>query len=125
MIAVRMVQVAGHQVVHVIPMGNLLMAAGRTVAMCLLMPGTGVLGSAGSRVGRIDRQNVLIHVVAMNVVQVAIVQIIDMAVVHDAGVAAIRPVLVAVALVVRAHAQSPSSKGTSAGPPVRRRSPAR
>ena len=35
-------QVAGHQVVHMIAMGNLLMAAGRTVAMGLLMPGTGV-----------------------------------------------------------------------------------
>src|SRR5439155_10785787 len=74
MIAVGMVQVAGHQVVQVIPMGNLLMAAGRTVAMGLLMPGTGVLGSAGSRVGRIDLQKVLIDVVAVNVVQVAIMQ---------------------------------------------------
>jgi len=97
MIAVRMVQVAGHQVVHVIPMGNLLMAAGRTVAMGLLMPGTGVLGSAGSRVGRIDRQNVLIHVVAMNVVQVAIVQVIRVVAVLDGDMAATRAMLMAVA----------------------------
>ena len=99
MVAVGMVQVAGHQVVQVIPMGNLLMAAGRTVAMGLLMPGTGVLGSAGSRVGRIDLQKVLIDVVAVNVVQVAIMQVIRVVAVLDGDMAATRTMLVIVAFV--------------------------
>jgi hypothetical protein len=97
MIAVGMVQVAGHQVVHVIAMGNLLMAAGRTVAMGLLMPGTGVLGSAGSRVGGIDLENVVVDVVAMNVMQVAVVQVIRVVAVLDSDMAATRTMLVIVA----------------------------
>jgi hypothetical protein len=41
---------------------------------------------------------VIIHVVAMNVVQVAVVQVIRMAVVLDGHVAATRPMLVRVSL---------------------------
>jgi hypothetical protein len=98
MVAVGMVQVAVHQVVHVVAVGNLLVAAVRAVAMILLMHAAGVVGRAGSGVRRRDLQNVVINVVAMNVVQVAVVQVIRMALVPDGDMAAIRTVLVGMSL---------------------------
>jgi hypothetical protein len=98
MVAVGMVQVAVHQVVHVIAVGNLLVAAVRAVAMLLLMPAAGVVGRAGSGVRGSDLQNVVINVVAMNVVQVAVVQVIRMAIVPDGDMAATRTVLVGMSL---------------------------
>ncbi len=98
MIAVRMVQVAVHQVIHVVAVGNRLVAALRTMAMILLMAATGVLGRASSGVGRGDLQDVVINMVAMNVVQMAIVQVIGVAIVLDGGVAATRTMLVGMSL---------------------------
>ena len=97
MIAVGMVQVAVHQVIHMIAVGNLLVATGRAVAMILLMPSAFVLRRASREVGRRDLQDVVIHVVAMNVMEVAIVQVIRVAVVLDGNVAAPWSVLVSMA----------------------------
>src|SRR5438132_10865200 len=80
-----------------IAVGNLLVAAGRTVAMILRMPSAFVLRRASSRVGRSDLQDVVIHVVTMNVMEVAIVQVIRVAVVLDGNVAAPWSVLVSMA----------------------------
>jgi len=109
--AVGVVQMAFHQVVHMIAVGNLLVAAARAVLMILLMPATGVVGRTGSGIARSHLQNVVINMVAMNVVQVAIVQVIRMAIVPDGDMAAIRTMLVGMSLmhlaVLLLHVRTP------------------
>ena len=51
-----------------IAVGNLLVAAARAVAMILRMPATDMVGRTGSGVARSYLQNVVINMVAMNVV---------------------------------------------------------
>jgi len=76
------------------------------------MPGTSDLGRALHRVCFADRQHMLIGVVAMHVVQVAVVQIVNVSIVADRGMSAIRVMLVMVIGVVRfvasGHGFSPS-----------------
>jgi hypothetical protein len=96
MIAMRMMQVAIHQIVQMITVGNLGVSTGRSMAVVLLMASASVLGAAGRRIGPIDFQNVVINMVAMNVVQVAIMQIIRVAVVLDGDMAALRAMFVGV-----------------------------
>ena len=95
-IAVGMVQMARHQVVYVIAVRDRLVAAVGTVRVPLRMPTAGVLRRACIRVRRVDLQDVLIHVVAMRVVQVAFMQVIGVAVMVDRDVAASRSMLMAV-----------------------------
>jgi hypothetical protein len=103
MIAMRMVQMVVHQVIHMIPMGNGLMPTSGTVHMRLLVTAAGVLRSAASGIRRVDCQRVLLHGVAMGMVQVAIVQVIDVALVQNPLVAAVRAMLVRVLLVLGCH----------------------
>jgi hypothetical protein len=110
-VAVGMVQVAFHQVVDVIAVGNLVVAAVRAVAMTLLMPAAGVVGRAARGVRHRDLQSVVIDVVAMHVAQVAVVQVVRVVVVPDGDMAATRTVLVGMSLmhstVLIAHRLTP------------------
>jgi hypothetical protein len=92
-VAVRMVQVAVHQIVDVIAVRYRLVAASRAVHVVGVMALALMVRRAGIRVlvGHLD--DVLIHVVIVGVVQMAIVEIVDVAVVQDAGMAAVRAVL--------------------------------
>ncbi len=119
--AVRMMEVAVHQVVHVVAVRNLRMAAFRAVNMRVRVRAAVVLRRAGSGVARRDTQDVLIDVIAMNVVQVAIVEIIRVAVVSDGDMAAPRLVLMPVSFMRHAvalcHLRHPSfQKHCSSGP---------
>ena len=80
-IAMGMMQVAVNQVVHMVAMRNLLMAASGTVDMSTIMPGTSVTWCALGRIRRIDLQRMLVNMRTVDVVQMAIVQIIGMAIV--------------------------------------------
>ena len=85
-----------HQVIHMVPVGNLWMTAARAMDMIPGMPAAGMLRRTRGGVGCVDRQNVLVHVIAMDMVQVAVVQVIGVAVVLDGHVPTSRTVLVAV-----------------------------
>ena len=76
-------------------MGYGFMTATRTMDMIGRMTAALAMGAV-IRVGGVDRQRVFIHVIAMHVVQVAVVEIVDVAVMLDGGVTAIRPVLMVV-----------------------------
>ena len=102
-IAVRVMEVTIDQVVNVVAVGNRRVAAVRAVLVSLFVSLAAVLGRACGGVRLTDRQSVLFHHVAIDMMQVTVVQIIDMAVVHDAGVAAVRAVLVGVPLVMMRH----------------------
>ena len=107
-IAVRVMQMAVHQVIDMVAVRDLRMAAIGAVLVGLVVSLAAVLGRALGRIGRTDGQGVLLDLVAFDVVQMAVVQIIDMAFVHDASVAAAWAVLVRVPLVMVGHDQSPS-----------------
>ena len=74
------------------------MAATRTVHMIGGMAAAGVPIGAPIRIGVTDRQAVFINMVAMHVVQVAIMEIINVTVVFYGGMAAVRAVFVRMVL---------------------------
>ena len=92
MVAVRVMQVAIDQIIDVVAVRHRFVAAARAVPMALGVALATVLRRAGSRVRGTDGQHVLLDVAATGVVQVAIVQVIDVPFVNNAGVAAVRPV---------------------------------
>ncbi len=95
MAVVDVMQATIHQVVDVVAVGNGLVAAVRTMDMIGRMA-TALTMSAVIGIDGTDLQHMLIHVIAMHMVQMAIVEIVDMAVMLDSGVAAVRTVLMAV-----------------------------
>ena len=97
MIAVRMMQPSVHEVIDVVAVRDGFVTAPRAVRM----PRTSHVRRALRRVCLADRQHMLIDVVDMHVVQVAVVQIVDVSIVADRGMPAIRFMLVMVIGVVR------------------------
>ncbi len=85
-----------HQVIHMVAMWHLGVPAIRPMRMLFRMLGTGVLGRASGGVGCGYRQNMFVNVVAVDVVQVALMQIIDVSLMLDTRVAATGTMLMAV-----------------------------
>jgi hypothetical protein len=115
MLAVRMMQVTGNEVVHVIAMRHRLVAAARTVAVVRGMR-PAVVRTAVARMGGIDLDHVFVDVVVVRVVKVTVVQVIDVVTVAHGDVAAIRSVLVRVVgmhMVLGRHGGSPAARGTA------------
>lgn len=108
-IAVRMVQMTVDQVIDVVAVRHRFMPAARPMHMTGAMAGTVVLRRAAVRVGGADGDHVLVDMVAMHVMQVAVMQEIDVAFVAHRGVTALRAVLVVVMGVLGAtgHRRSP------------------
>lgn len=88
MVAVRVVQVAVDQVVDVVTVRDGFVAATGAMDVAGLVAAAFVLGRAAVGVGGRDRDHVLVDVVAMRMVQVAVVQVVDMTVMPDGRVAA-------------------------------------
>lgn len=88
MISMRMVQVAIHQVVHMVTVGNCRMPAARAMNVAGFMSAAIVVWRAAVGVHGADFQSMLVDMAFMRVVQVAIVQIIYVAVVQDGLMAA-------------------------------------
>ena len=99
MVAVRMMEMAADQIIHVIAVRNRQVAAIGAVLMAAFMPAAAVAGCASLRIPIADAEAVLLDVIAAQVMQVTVVKIIDVTVVPDGGVSAIGPVDVGVALV--------------------------
>ena len=97
MIAVRMMQPSVHAIIDVVAVRYGFVTATRAVGM----PRTSHVRRALRRVCLADRQRMLIDVVPMHVVQVAVVQKVDMSVVADRSMSAVRVMLVMVIGVVR------------------------
>lgn len=92
MIAVRMVQMAIDQIVDVVAVRDGLMAATRTVPVRRLMAAAAMLRRAAVGIGGADLHDMLIDAAIMRVVQMAVVQIVDVALVANRNVPAARPV---------------------------------
>ena len=96
--AVRMMQAAIDEIVHVVAVRHRRMTAAGAVHM------TGVRGAhrrACVGIGRADRDAMFVHVVTVLVMQVPVVQIVHVVAVTDRRVPAARPVDVIVMRVVR------------------------
>ena len=68
MAAVRVMQVVVYQVVHVVPVWNLRMPAGRTVHVIVAVLAARMLRGAAGRVRRADREHVVVQMVAVDMV---------------------------------------------------------
>lgn len=94
-IGMRVVEPAVDQVVEVLPVGDRLVPAARPVGVSGLVP-TGRRSGASVGVGICDLYDVLVDVVAVGMVEMAVVEVVQVAFVLDRGVAAACPVDVAV-----------------------------
>jgi hypothetical protein len=110
-IAVRMMQMTIDQVVDVITVRHHFVAAIGPVHMPRRMTCAAVLRRAAIRVAGTDGNHVLIDMVAMHVMQMAVMQEIDVAVVTHRSVTTLRTVLVVVLgmLAAAGHRRSPVS----------------
>lgn len=99
MIAVRVMQPAVDQIVHVIAVRYRFMPAARSVHVPLLMARGGIPGRTAVRVDRADFYAVLFDAPLVWMMQVPIVQVVHVVTVDHGGVAAARSVFVIVALV--------------------------
>lgn len=104
MIAMRMMQMTVDQVVDVVAMRDGLMPAPRSMVVSWGVSGACVLGRANVRIGGRYRDHVFVNMIRMRMVEMAVVQIVDMAIVAHCGVPALGAVLMIVMGVVRLRA---------------------
>jgi hypothetical protein len=102
-VAMRVMEVAVHQVIDMIAVRHRRMAAIGTVLMILIVAAAGMLRRAGVRVLRRDGESVLLDLVPLHVVQVAVMQVINVVLVDNAGMTAIRAVLMGMSFVMVCH----------------------
>ncbi|SAL54611.1 hypothetical protein AWB64_06017 [Caballeronia sordidicola] len=100
-IAVRMMQVTVDKIVHMIAVRHGVVSATRAMHVPGLMATALVIGRAAIEIGGVDFQLVFIDMVAVRVMQVAVVQVVDMALMANRRVAAAGTMLVIVMGVVR------------------------
>jgi hypothetical protein len=101
MIAVRMVQVSVDQIISVITVWNRLMTTAGAMSMRRLMVAASVLRRAAIRIRGSDFDHVFIDMTVVHMMQVAVVEIIDVAVMSNRGMTAARPVHVWILGVIR------------------------
>jgi len=115
-IAVGMMEVPADHVIDVIAVRNGRVAAVGTVLVPLVVFAAIMLGSALGRIGCADGQLMFLNLAAVCVMQVPFMQVIDMVVVHDPSVTAVRSVLVLVSFVMGGHAQVPFGESFAGAP---------
>ena len=93
MVAVRVMEVIADEVVEVIAVRHGFMPAVRAVDVRIAVSVAVVLRRAVGRVRGVHVDHVLVHVVAVRVVQVPVMQVVDVAFVLERDMAAVRAVL--------------------------------
>ena len=106
---VRVVESAGDVVVHMVAVGNALVPAGGPVRL------TALDGRAGDRPRPIHLEPVLVEVALVGRVKVPVVEIVRVVAVAHGLVAAARPVLVGVGVVLAAGHDGPPGTYSRAG----------
>ena len=90
MVAMRMVQASIDQIINMVPVGNRLMAASWAMPMRLIMSGSAMLWIAPIRIGGANFNHVFIDAPAFNMVQMAMVEIINVTLMLNGNMAAAR-----------------------------------
>lgn len=101
-IPVGVMEMAVHQMIHVIAVRQRLVAAARTVGVVLTVGLAGVSRRAVGRIRAAYRELVLVHVACMGMVEVAVVEVVGVPFVAHRDVAAAFAVDVIVAAVLLA-----------------------
>src|SRR6202163_4796667 len=91
MITVRMVQPAVYEIIDMITMRHHFMSAVWTVYVCAVDLRRAIHGICG-----VDRDDMFVHVIAVHMVEMAVVKIIHMAVMANGGVPAFRAMVMSV-----------------------------
>ena len=89
MVAVRMMQVAINQIVHMVPMRYRFVTTCRPMLVTCIVTGATMLRSALVGIDRGDLDDMFIDMVAMDMMEMPVVQIVDMAVMLDGCMPAI------------------------------------
>jgi hypothetical protein len=95
-VAVEVVQVALHQVIDVVPMRHSLVAAVGPVLVRFFMPGAFVVRRASFRIRRVHLQAMVVHVIAVRIMHMPVVQVVGVPVVFYRRMAAVLAMLVGV-----------------------------
>jgi hypothetical protein len=111
MAAVGMMQVAVHKIIDVIAVRNGLVTTAGAVLVVLAMTAAAVARRATGRVLASHSQAVLLNPLGSHVVQVAVVQVVDVPLMFDGGVAAGRAMLMIVFGMNSSHSET-SFSGT-------------
>jgi hypothetical protein len=104
-VAVGMMEVAVDQIVDMVSVRHRLMATTRPMDMTLLVPSAFMIRGAGVGILGADTQDMLIDMIAMHMMEMAIVKVVDVTVVLDGCVPTIFAVDVRVVLMLLAVAQ--------------------
>jgi hypothetical protein len=86
----RVMQMSVHQIIDMITMRNCLMSASESMDMALIMAATRVLSGTRVRIGGAYRNDVLINMALMRMMQVSIMQVVDVAFMHYRPMSAMR-----------------------------------
>ena len=86
--AVGVMQVPVDQIVYMVAVRHRFVAAARAVLVFLVMAGTGMVGRAAPRIVGAHLDLVLVDVIAVRVMEMAIVQVVEVIAVLDRGMAA-------------------------------------
>lgn len=103
-VPVGMVKVIAHEIVDMVAVWNGFVPAARTMYVIGVMAATLMIWGAPVRIGRSHRDDMLINVIAMQVMKMAIVQIVDVAIMQYPQMAAVGAVLMGVVGRVRKRA---------------------
>lgn len=98
MVAMRVMQVAIHQIVHMVTVRHSRVSTVRAMYVIDRVCGADVLRCAGHGVGYRNGYPMLIHVVAVGMMEMTIVEIVNVSFMHYGHMSALRAVLVIVAL---------------------------
>lgn len=88
-IAVRMVQMAGHEIIDMIAMWNSLVTAAGSMNVGGIMSATSMVRRASIRVLVAHFNCMFVHVIAVGMMKMAVVEVIQMVAVSDGYVAAV------------------------------------
>jgi hypothetical protein len=88
-LGVRVMQVAVHEVVDMIAMGDGFVPATGAVDVALGVTSAGVRGRADGGIGRANLEDALVDVPIVTMVEVAIVEVVDVVAMADSAVAAV------------------------------------
>ena len=93
MAIVRMVQMTVHKIIDVVAMWHGFVPAARAVNVACFMAVAVVIRGTNIRIDRANGNAVFIHMPLVRVVQMAVVQVINVAIMFNGGVAAVCAVL--------------------------------
>lgn len=106
-VTMRVMQMTINQIIRMVAVRDSLVATARSMTVRSVVSPTPMIGGAAVWIRSAYRKHVLVHMILMRMMQMAIMQIVDVAIVTNSEVAAARSVLMRVIdvnrMIVRGH----------------------